>query len=645
MKINLLSLAVLLAYYGGSFGVLKAQNNTLLQIENKQYSIDEFNYIYNKNNSLSKDPVSKKEYIDLFVNYKLKVHAAIDQGYDTLPSFVKELNYYRNELAKPYLSDKKVSEELAQEAYNRLLEEVDASHILIRLPKDAYPSDTLTAYKKIEDIRHQAVNGADFGELAMQYSQDPSAKQNKGRLGYFSGFMMVYPFESAAYNTPVGEISNIVRSSFGYHILHVHDKRKSRGEIRTAHIMKIFPRDADESVKEKAHHTIDSIYQLLQSGGNFNELAKEFSDDRNSANNGGELPWFGTGKMIPEFADAAFAIEADSLCSKPIQTPFGWHIIRRLEHRPVKSFEEMHEEIHQRISRDERALSGRTATLNRLKQEYNFSLAKNALSDLKHAMQEAQQSDSLFYSQLSNFNAPMAHFSDTTLNFQDFSNYLKKQPDFKLTGSPLILDKKLQAYCDDHLIDYEKSRLEKKYPDFRFLMNEYHDGLLIFEISQKEIWNKASEDSTGLQAFYETNKMNYATPATFEGDLYFFKAKKVLAQAEALLKDTAFNADSLKKQLGNNVVVQSGIFKQGTSPLSDWVIWKKGSPKKLSYPKKYSKTIVKGQHTASQTVELKEIKGQVISDYQTYLETQWIQSLRDKYNPQVNKVALKKTKS
>ena len=614
----------------------------LLEINGKTYSLEEFNYIYKKNNSISKEPLSKKEYLDLFVNYKLKVTEAEAQGMDTMPDFKKELEYYRNELAKPYLNDKKATEAVAKEAYDRMLEEVDVSHILIMIPRNPFPEDTLKAYKKITDIRNEILNGADFEETAFRNSEDPSAKKNRGHLGYITVFQTVYPFETAAYATPVGEVSPIVKTSFGYHILKVNGKRKSPGEIKVAHIMKVIPRNASPEVQAKAKHEIDSIYSLLQNGADFNDLAQKFSDDRNTAPNGGELNWFGTGRMIPEFAEAAFALKNNGDISEPVRTRVGWHIIKKIDQRDIRPYEEQKEELLKKVTNSNRSLSGKEATIKRLKKENGFKVDSTTLKTVKELFAKTGMTKDDFIAKLQNTPETLCSIGDSTFTTADLAAYLNNDKSLKPGVSPLILDKKTDGFFNEKIINFEKSNLEKKYPDFRYLMNEYHDGLLIFEISQKEIWNKASTDSTGLRRYYEEHKGKYVTPDKFTGDIFFCKNRKALNTIESIVKDsvTESNLDTLKTILGSNFIHKSGDFEKGADETVDAALWNTGT----KLPENMKKTCFFGKFKKGKQQDFDEVKGLVIADYQTFIEKNWLKSLKEKYKPVVNYKVLKKSK-
>ncbi|UPT71482.1 MAG: peptidylprolyl isomerase [Flavobacterium sp. JAD_PAG50586_2] len=337
-----------------------AQNSTkevLFTINEKPYYTDEFSRIYKKNLDLVKDDTQKdlNQYLDLFVGYKLKVNKAYKLGLQNNAPYQNELKSYRTQLAKTYFNDTKITQELLEEGYNRLQKEIKTSHILVLADENATPEDTLKAYNKINDIRKKALAGEDFAALAVQYSEDPSAKDNKGDLGYFSAFRMVYPFENAAYNTPKGEVSKIIRTRFGYHILKIYDVRANRGEITVAHIMILNPKP-EETDKDKAKNTINDIYSKISQGEKFEDLAKQFSEDKSSSSKGGLLNKFGSGQLSSEeFENTAFSLANVGDISKPFQSQFGWHIVKLIEKHPIKTMEEMKPELETKIGKDDRS--------------------------------------------------------------------------------------------------------------------------------------------------------------------------------------------------------------------------------------------------------------------------------------------------
>ena len=372
-------------------GITSAQDKerNLLYVDNQGISVDDFLSIYNKNRDVGEalDPKTLDEYLDLFVNFKLKVREAESLGMDTIPSFIKELGGYRSQLATPYLVDNETGDRLIKEAYNRMKQEIKASHILISVAPDASPKDSLEAFQKIKNIRNEIISGASFDQVAKSESQDPSAKENAGDLGYFSALYMVYSFENAAYNTKVGDLSEIIRTRFGYHIIKVTGKRSSRGELKTAHIMVKFPKPSGQNSQKDISVSkvkANEIYEkITQEGADFSEMAKQYSDDKNNASNGGELPWFGSNRMVESYENASFAIQNKGDITAPVQTPYGWHIIKLIDRKGLGTFEDEKDAIKAKVEKDSRSQMKRTSLVNRLKNEYNYSTNFNAIQYFK----------------------------------------------------------------------------------------------------------------------------------------------------------------------------------------------------------------------------------------------------------------------
>ena len=336
---------------------------------------NEFAYVYRKNNATAADygtRPSVTEYLDLYTNFRLKVLEAEKKGLDTTQAFKRELDGYRQQLAQPYLTEKSVTDQLVREAYDRMGQEVNASHILIRVAPDATPADTLVGYQKISKIREQLQGGEDFAKLAGEVSEDPSAKQNGGKLGYFTAMQMVYPFETAAYKTAPGQLSLPVRTRFGYHVIKVNDRRPAQGEIKVAHLMVRVNANAPKNDSLTARKKADELYARLKKGENWDKLVAQFSEDAGSAANGGELPPFGTGRMIPSFEETAFKMQKPGDIAPPVQTPYGWHIIKLIEKQPVATFAEVEPTLKGKVAKDSRSELNRAAFLKRIRQEDQF---------------------------------------------------------------------------------------------------------------------------------------------------------------------------------------------------------------------------------------------------------------------------------
>ena len=641
-KLSLLFFAVLFAV------LAKAQNDSavVMTINGDPVYKSEFAYIYNKNNKDS--VITKKDldnYLDLFINFKLKVKEAEALGMDTTHSFISELKGYREQLARPYLVDNQMSDELLHEAYKRMKTEVKASHILIKVAPDAPPADTLKAWKKIMDIKKQIEAGADFGKMAAKYSEDPSAKENQGDLGYFTALQMVYPFETAAYNTPVGKIAGPIRTRYGYHLIKVTDKRPARGDMRVAHIMVKVAKDDPADVQEAAKKRIDEIYQHLQDGEDFATLARKFSDDRVSAAKGGELPPFTTGQMVKVFEDTSFALKHDGDISKPFRSPYGWHIVKRLEYIPIKSFDDMKSELSARIAKDSRSQLSQKSFIAKKKKEFNFQENDKNLKYLQSIVDTSIFSGNWKVPSRAKLDKPLFSFAQKNFTVGDMADRLLKIQ-HKIPGT----HPELKAYVKDqydHFVNesitkYEDSRLEKEYPKFRELVQEYHDGILLFGLMDKMVWTKAVKDSAGLQQYYKDHQDKYMFGPRIAADIYTCKDQDIAKKVQKMLKKGK-NQEEIKETIDKdsqlNLSVESGLFEKSDKPYLDKFTWKKGIFGPFEADSLYALVNVKELSNPSPK-PLDTIRGIVTSDYQNYLEDQWIKQLRDKYKVVVNKDVL-----
>lgn len=473
------------------------KNKVLVTIDGDDITVAEFKRVYEKNlDAIDNDEAKNVEKnLTLYINYKLKVKEAYDIQLDTLPSYRKEMESYRNQLSAPYLQDSAYINKLVKDAYFRTKNEVKAKHILVRTPKMASPKDTLEAYNKILKIRDRIIKGEDFETVAEELSEDESARNdvksgrvgNKGNLGYFSAFKMVYPFEEAAYSTKLGEVSMPFKTRFGYHIVKVDSFRKSKGEIEVAHIL-----ISDKS--KKGEELINSIFDRLEKDEQFKMLARKYSNDTGSKSKGGKLRKFGTGVMVKSFEDVAFSLTKEGQYSKPFKTQFGWHIIQLIKKYPVLPFKELELELRNRIKSSSRAQLSEKAVINKLKKKYDIQeneAAKDIFknSDIRNLPKDALQ-EILFT------------INDKKITQEDFVNYIKNR-----RNSPIY--ELFEAFKDQEILMYYKDNLEKTAPEYANILQEYRDGLLLFELMQQKIWDKSTKDTLGLKKFYENNSLKY----------------------------------------------------------------------------------------------------------------------------------------
>ena len=406
----------------------ETSKKVLFTIDETPFYTDEFKRVYSKNIDLVKDESQKdlNQYLNLYVGYKLKINKANQLGLQNDPKYINELNSYRTQLAKNYLTDTKVTNELVQEAYDRSLKEINGAHILFLVEENASPADTLKAYNKALAVRKKIAAGEDFGALAMQYSEDPSAKENKGNLGYFSVFRMVYPFESGAYNTPVGQVSKPIRTRFGYHLIKVNDIRANRGEVVVSHIMLM--KTDDKELNKKNESRIQELYQKLQQGESFEQVAKQFSEDKSSASNGGKMAPFSSGQLSSEeFENIAFSLSAENPLSAPFETAFGWHIVKFGQKNAPKSFEEVKTDLESKVSRDERSRLIQMSVTEKLRNKYKISKDKKVYTAVEKSFKDDFYSGSWTSDAVKTpFDETVLSINSTTKSGRDFLNFIQK---------------------------------------------------------------------------------------------------------------------------------------------------------------------------------------------------------------------------
>ena len=521
---------------------------------------NEFAYVYRKNNSTAADYGTRQsvtEYLDLYTNFRLKVLEAEQRGLDTTQAFKRELDGYRQQLSQPYLTEKSVTDQLVREAYDRMSQEVNASHILIRVAPDATPQDTLAAYQRIEKVRQDALAGTDFAQLARTQSEDPSAKENGGKLGYFTAMQMVYPFESAAYKTPVGQVSAPIRTRFGYHVIKVNDKRTAQGEIKVAHLMIRMNANAAKSDSLTAKKKIDELYSRLKKGENWDKLVAQFSEDAGSAANGGELPPFGTGRMIPSFEEVAFKMQKPGEIAPPVQTPYGWHVIKLIERQPLAKFADVESTLKSKVAKDSRSELNKAAFLKRVRQEdqfmetaaaktYAFSKADTALvaGRYKYAAPAAPAKAAKAAKAAkgaANDNSALFTIKGKPYLVKDFLTYAQQNQRPRTGAQPAFAMQQLyDQYVEQSLTEFEKNSLETKYEDYRMLVKEYRDGILLFQLMDEKVWSKAIEDTVGLKKYFAENQAKYQWEQRVQGTATSAATPALLARVQKELKTGRF---------------------------------------------------------------------------------------------------------
>jgi len=627
------------------FSSVKAQE--IINISGEKIMLEEFLSTLMKNNN--NDEITRKyldEYAQLFINYKLKVTEAKELGLDTTSEFISELEMYRKQLAKPYLQAKDFKESLIVEAYDRMKYDVNASHILFRLDQDANPSDTLESYKLAKKVKYEIESGKiSFEDAVIEYSDE---KYNNGNLGYFTAFDMVYPFESAVYNTSVGDLSEIIRTKYGYHIILVNDKRPSVGKVKVSHIMIKFPKGADNEIKLSLKPRIDDVYNKLLKGEDFSKLADEYSEDRSTAVNGGSIPWFGINKMAREFETACFSLSNIGDFSEPFSTEYGWHIVILNDRELISTLDVEMDNIKNRIERGSRSLLSDKALLKKIKLDYNFT-EHRYINSRKERIKESIDQEKLISALLTledikwneNDNRDLFYISSLSFNQKQFKYFIL---DYQESG--LDFESLYNMFVDYSCLEFEENQLEDKFPEYKSLLNEFRDGILLFDLTSKKVWKKAMNDTIGLQEYFDNNQHNYLWQKRAEVNIYTcadpfvaFNLKKLIWQKNKGIISIEDIKSRLNKESASNLSVVSGVFSKGQNNFLDKVDWNKGVTELRNIGDITVVVEIKDLYEEGPK-NINECRGEVISDYQSFLELNWLDELRSKYDVTINKEVL-----
>ncbi len=599
----------------------------LFTIEGEEVHTSEFMRVYEKNKEIVVEEEGKgfDDYFDLFLDFKLKLRQARDQNLDTSSTYQSDLAKYREQLVQPYLQNPEALDELTKEAYDRSTMEVNASHILIRVAPDAPPSDSLAAYERIVAARQEILAGKDFEIVARTYSEDPSVQQNGGNLGYFSAFAMVYSFENAAYETPVGEVSEPFRTQFGYHLVKVLDRRKSPGELEVSHIMV----KKDSIHTGKSREKIDEIYLSLEQGDDFARIAREHSDDLSSAKKGGKLPRFGTGRMIREFEEVAFSLQNEGDYSKPFSTQFGWHILKLDKKYPIPSYEELKPRLEAKVKNGSRAGYVERSLAEKVGKDYKLVIDMSLLNSTRGLENFEGVTDTILQVQ------------DRVFSADEFYQYAKSLRN-KTKGE--LFD----SFKNKQIIEYYKDHLEDTNPEFAATYREYRDGLLLFELLQNQIWDRSERDSVELENYFKMHRDAYNWGKRADVLIGSCTQKEKAEQVRRLLLNGR-SPESIKDAVNEgptiHVLFSQGKLEEGSSKLPEGYRFKLGVSE-IYEEGENQYTLMRVDRIYPETrKELREARGEVLNDYQNYLEEQWVKELRETYAVKINKRNYKDLKS
>lgn len=612
---------------------------------------EEFEYVYQKNNggwkaARATTTEDYREYLDLFVNFKRKVIAAEAAGIDTTKAFRNELNNYLDQLAEPYLIEREVLERLVREAYEHSQQAVKVSHLLVKLPENPTPRDTLKAYRKIMAFRDSIAAGAEFEQMAEKYSEDPGGSQYAGYLSWFTAFDFIYPFEATAYNLEPGQVSQPVRTQFGYHLIKVHEKKAIKGNPRLSHILVRFGENYEAKDSAEALARIQEALSKIETPEDFAEIAREYSDDPNTRPRGGDL---GTRYIgVPVLQDLRYTLTKGEV-SQPVRSPFGYHIAMVTEVTPLREFDQVAAQLKNRVTRDPRAALAEKKFIRGLKEEYGFKLQEANLEAFAEAAGEAYANAGFTGEGLAeDLKArELFRFEGGSSTVQDFLTWIRnnRRRQRQKPTAESLLEQEFEAFTKAKLVDYEQTQLPRKYPEYRYLAQEYRDGILLFTLTEQEVWRKAVEDSVGLRSFWEEHKNEYTAPDRVEVFEYRSSDSTVVAEIRQLFESGEYTrpeVDSIIKAERMGARFNKQVVKRESGALADrFYTHKPGEVTEVVHqgPKYSVYYINEFRQAGVKTSE--EAKAEAITAYQEHLEAEWLEELAEKYPYELNEKQFK----
>ncbi|NCX95750.1 MAG: hypothetical protein EBX41_04945 [Chitinophagia bacterium] len=629
---------------------VQATGQPLFTYGKMSVSKDDFLRVYKKNagasNNSDMSDTALRSYLQLYSLFRMKVAEAEKQHLDTTQKIKTDMANYRRQLAKNYLSDEHITLKLIQEAYNRMKEEVRVAHIVISCPPT---SDTITPYKMTDSLYKAITAGkSTFEDIARAFSDDRATKEAGGDIGYITAFQTVYPFESAAYNTPVGKISKVFRTQFGYHIVKVLDRRPTNGQVKVAQIMIGSPKSRGDDGIAAAKVKADNIVNEYRKGTPFHELVKKYSDDKYSVNDSGVLKPFGVGKYTPAYENAAFALKNIGDISEPIKTEYGYHIIKLLAKYPLASFDSLKKNIKHKVENDSRAQTAKDYFFVKVKEKNGYKEFQPNVDAILNQLNTTipdtgKDRNTFFANNYTNMKKPLFTIGKKTGTQHDFVVYLENLTHGRINGPKMqMLKDAYSSYITNEVTEFTEMMIAEENPEFKRLLAEYKEGIMLFELMDRNVWGRAAKDSVGLKSFFETRKGKYMWEAGFEGSVYVAKDKAAKDTLLMMLKDANVTDELIVKALNSptnpdRISIQRGRF--------EFSRFREATPSELNAnrlkvtdaPNNMFKIVNARQIFNTPTAKtLEEARGYVVAEYQEYLEKSWNEKMRREYPVKVN---------
>lgn len=599
----------------------------LLEVDGRPVTLSEFEYFYHKNDGNEIEKETPEQYLQRFIDYKLKVAQARAEQRDTTADYRKDYASFRRDLAMPYMTDSATYENELQKSYEHTLTHRKVDHLMLALNQRALA----------DSLRQALIDGADFESIVMQYSIDPSKSQNHGHYNWIGADQFPYEFEEIVYETPLNQISPIAQTTYGYHIVRPTESRPNRGDVHAAHILIKIDADTDSAA---AKSRIDSIYNAIENGAAFEALARTLSDDPSSKKKDGDLGFFSRGKMVSEFENVAFSMDNNEV-SKPFLTRFGWHIIKKYEERTISEYQAK-QAIKENMKRDIRSVRPRIARAEQLKKEYNVHFDEAGHAKLVNAAAEVGYDSARVA--LLNDPSPLFFVADSTVTIADFLNEIVRLPNFGIPADNL--NERLDSRMINAIMAYEDRQLYKKYPEFRRLVDEYAEGLMLVASLEENVWNRPSRDPEGLKEFFEANKQNYTFDSPrWKGYVIYATSDSLLGEIETYLRDHKPTADqlgdSIKGRYPSDVRIERIVLPKGENQIVDYIAFDGPKPVIKGRFKFFTTYMPRLIESAE---EVADVRNRVTNDWTAKLEESFVEGLRAKYPVKVNKKVLKKVK-
>lgn len=576
------------------------------------------------------------DFLQRYVDFRLKVQQARDLGLDESPELQQEIDDYREQLAKPYFLEREVIDGIVRDLYNKQQQEVRASHVLIRVDPNAEPADTLAAYNKISAIRDSLVSGADFATVAARNSEDPSVQRNQGDLGFFMGGRMIEAFETQAYATPVGDLSPVFRTNFGYHVLKVTDRRPASPEIQASHILLRLGPDATAADSAEARNLAETLRQRILAGEDFATLARQYSDDQASGQNGGDLGFFSRARMVPPFADAAYGLENIGDVSDIVETSFGYHLIKLTDRKEALTYDEAYPELKSLAERLPRTKIREQEVGREFRAEYGSTLD----SALVREATASYPADTLIRDAvLDGFGAygdsTFATLSDSTYTLRDFGQYIRQQRLALQADQLAQLFELANSFLNEQAVELAAYKLEERDPEFRRIMEDYADGVLLFQISEDSIWSAATRDSLALMRYYDAHADEYRFSERHRVIGFYSRSDSLLQVAAAAL-DAGQDPAAIELMMADaeqQVRIDTVFVARATDSFFDQALaLEVGERTDVQPYQSRNAFLLLDAIESPRGMTFEEARAQVVADYQDVLDEQLRTRLRAKYD-------------